>query len=259
MPVRVHSGIAAHPAGWEMAMHEHGTFEMSVVLEGRGVFQWDGEERAIGPGHVVLIPERLPHTYRSETAIRFGVLEVSGMPRETSRLVRRLGCGDRPAIRRLPPVMLEQYETLFRQWLRTISRPLIEEERFLATWVELLLLFMLQQHRNGADNMSVAASADYIRSNLASDLPIAALARQCGLSESAYRALFKEMFGLAPKPYQQQCRLEEARWLLRATDRSIQSIAAQVGFAGVHSFSAWFQKFAGTAPSDWRRRQQGNE
>jgi AraC family transcriptional regulator len=253
----VKSSFFEQPAGWDMGFHTHETLEISIVLEGRGYFECLGTIYPIEAGHVVIISEDVLHSYRSETGIRFGVLEAGRMPIETKKLFHQLTPEKCQNIQLLSPIGLIQYEGLFKQFLRMISQPLKEENRCITTWVDLLILFLLQHQNTGPLSISVAASADYIRTNLKSDISIGELAKQCRLSESAYRSQFKEAFGISPKQYQQSFRATEAKWLLRTTNRSIQLIAEQVGFLGVHSFSAWFQKNEGISPSDWRKMQQG--
>jgi len=64
--------------------------------------------------------------------------------------------------------------------------------------------------------------------------------------------LFKDLYGVSPKKYQQNCRYEVARRLLETTDRRIDQIAAAVGFESISSFSAWFRKIQQTSPTEWR-------
>ncbi|MCZ8511724.1 AraC family transcriptional regulator [Paenibacillus filicis] len=253
----VKSSFAEHSAIWDMGFHSHDSFEISVVLHGRGHFECQNVIYPIETGNVVIIHEQFLHAYRAETDIRFAVLEANHMPVETKKLFHQLTPIDKPDLKLLSPIALEQYEGLFRQWLRMISQPLKQETRCITTWVDLLILFLLQYQNDGPLSISVASSADHIRSNLKSEISISELAKQCGLSESAYRSQFKEAFNVSPKQYHQSCRAAEAKWLLRTTNRSIQLIAEQVGFSGVHSFSAWFQKNEGVSPSDWRKIQQG--
>ncbi|WP_165822392.1 helix-turn-helix domain-containing protein [Paenibacillus montanisoli] len=253
----VKGSLVVHGSGWIMGPHVHSSLEVSVVLEGRGSFSCAGKDYPLEAGNVILIPPELTHDYASMTDIRFAVIEATRMPEPTVSLFHRLAPLDEPRILMLSPMALEQYEGLYRQWLRMISQPLQDETRCYTTWMDLLLLFLLQHQSSGSLSLSVAASADVIRSSVSSEISISALAKRCGLSESAYRASFKEAYGVSPKQYQQQCRIEEAKWLLRSTSRPIQLIGEQVGFTTIHSFSAWFQKKEGASPTDWRKMQQG--
>ncbi|MEF3305478.1 AraC family transcriptional regulator [Paenibacillus sp. GYB003] len=258
--VQVSTAIIGHEDGWNMPFHRHESFECSAVLEGDGFFQAEGEAPVpIEAGHVVLIPPDVLHSYRTESSIRFGVLQAGKAEPETVKLFRSVAETDKAAYRLLylSPHELGEYETLFRSWLRAISRPLRERERVANTWIRLLLLTLMQSADSRVKRLSIAGSADYIRDNVARSVPIRELAAMAGVSESSFRRQFHETYGVSPKQYVQNCRLAEAKWLLRASDKPIRFVAEQVGFASIHAFSAWFQKTAGTAPAEWRKRQRG--
>lgn len=256
----VGSALVSYQEKWDMGFHEHVDLEISVVLEGRGLFEALGQTYSIEAGHVVMIPANLPHRYWTSYPIRFAVLSIINMPAESQQLFFRLASKFRPQLLFFSEIDLKQYETMFRQWLRSISQPLVEQERYSRTWIELFLLFILQHA--SLDNkfvaLSISSAADYIRSNLhIPDLLISDLAKIAGLSESGFRDTFKKIYKVSPKRYQHKFRMAEAKWLLRSTDRSIQTISEHVGFSSLHSFSAWFQKWEGAAPTEWRKVQQG--
>jgi len=252
----VNSSFYKAIAGWKMAPHSHNLFEISVVIEGRGSFEFGGNAFNIEPGHIVMIPENILHTYSAQTDIRFCVIEAGSMPESTLQLFRPFTPHSAPALRFLSPFFLGEYESLFRHWLRTVSQQLKEPDTTLVSWINVLLLFIIQNNSQADANLSVASSADYIRTHLRSELSISDIAQHCGLSEQHYRSLFKENYGLTPKQYQQLCREEEAKWMLRFTDRSIQQIAEDIGFSTLHAFSGWFQKKEHLSPSAWRKLQR---
>ncbi|RXZ76646.1 AraC family transcriptional regulator [Paenibacillaceae bacterium] len=252
----IRAGFSTHESGWDMGEHVHDLLEVSVVLDGKGVFECLGRARTIGPGHVIIVPSGLPHNYRAEQAIRFSVLEAGNLPPATMELFHQLAPYSTAKLQFLSPMTAEQYEALFGKFLRILSQPLRQEARQLTAWMEVLLLFLLQ-HENEEAHASVAVCADYIRTNLQSKLSIADLAKQCGQSETAFRSIFKQTFGVSPKQFQQACRLEESRWLLRSTARSVKQIAEMVGFESIHAFSAWFQSSECLSPTDWRKLQHG--
>lgn len=254
-----HSGYFVSTADWDMEEHRHPvSFEISVLMEGRGFLECGGAVYTLEAGHVALIPPNLPHKYRAATKMRFCVLEAGYVTEDTMSLFGRLTPPDRPTVSFLQPVYRDLYDDLFRLSLRISSGALADANRVNRTWTEAIILFLLQHRQEGEINQTVLASADFIRKHLRSELSIAAVARQCGLAESTYRELFKRTFGSSPKQYQQACRESEAKWLLRSTDRPVQWISEQVGFLAVHSFSSWFQKSTGLSPTDYRKQQQGD-
>ncbi len=257
--VQVSTAIRAHLNEWEMPFHSHDSYEISAVLDGSGIFQCEEEVFSLEAGHIVLIPPSLQHRFWTRGSIRFGVLHVGSMSKENKQLFHAIAPTDRPRILHLSTLDLDMYESMFRNWLRAVSQPLRERENVVHTWIRLFLLTLLQTAESRSKPLSIANAAEYIHTNLKQVLPIQELAKLSGLSESSFRRLFHETYGVSPKQYLQQSRLTEAKWLLRSSNKSIQTISEQIGFLSIHAFSSWFQKIEGTSPNEWRKLQQGDE
>ena len=99
-------------------------------------------------------------------------------------------------------------------------------------------------------------ATERLRSDSDADVSLAALASEAGLSRFHFCRAFKESTGLSPHAWLRQQRLEQAMNMLRDTDASIASVAAQLGYASQTAFTAAFKKLTGETPSDWRRRMR---
>jgi AraC family transcriptional regulator len=93
-----------------------------------------------------------------------------------------------------------------------------------------------------------------LRSDSDSDVSLAALASDAGLSRFHFCRAFKESTGLSPHAWLRQHRLEQAMNMLRNTDESVVSIAAALGYSSQTAFAAAFRKLTSETPSEWRRR-----
>ncbi|WP_164821461.1 helix-turn-helix domain-containing protein [Paenibacillus koleovorans] len=259
--VQVSTAIRGHQGQWDMPYHSHVSIEISTVLDGGGGFAWGADEEAhvLEPGDVVLIPSSILHRFWTKGAIRFAVLHAGHFNKEMTELFHTIVPEDKPRILHLSAMDLDMYESMFRNWLRAVSQPLREREKVVNTWIRLFLLTLLQQSDAKTKPLSVMNAAEYIRTNMKQALPIQELARLSGLSESSFRRLFHETYGVSPKQYLQQARLTEAKFLLRSSTKSIQLISEQIGFLSIHAFSSWFQKMEGTSPNEWRKQQQGDQ
>ena len=76
----------------------------------------------------------------------------------------------------------------------------------------------------------------------------------CGMSESYFRARFKEWAGMSPVEYRNRQRISYACGFLRNTSNQINEIARQVGFDDAFYFSRVFQQVTGLSPSDYRKK-----
>lgn len=65
---------------------------------------------------------------------------------------------------------------------------------------------------------------------------------------------FQAVFGETPHQYRIQARLDRAKYLLAVTDASVTDVCMDVGFSSLGSFSDWFARRVGSAPSLYRQR-----
>jgi len=80
---------------------------------------------------------------------------------------------------------------------------------------------------------------------------VAALAELCGMSEVYFRKLFHSRFGVSPKEYMIQKRIEYAKQLLVSGEFSVAMVASMCGYAEPCHFSREFTKRVGCAPKDY--------
>jgi AraC-like DNA-binding protein len=94
---------------------------------------------------------------------------------------------------------------------------------------------------------------NHIAQHLDRPLEIPKLAALVKMTRGAFSARFHHAFGLPPKQYVIQCRIDRAKILLVRTDSPIKAIAAQVGYDNEFFFYRIFKKYAGTTPDEYRR------
>lgn len=250
------SYIGTHEEDWfDIGFHHHPTVEISVVLEGRGLFEWPERKHIVETGHIIAVPPGLLHRYGSVTRVRFGVLHLDGYDAEIAGLLDKLVPlnGGVPRLIALSRLDKERYERLFREWLRVKASSQTYRHLNMKIWTEMLLVFLLEHSQSDLQALTVTKAADYIREHLHENVLITDLAELAGMTVAGFRRLFEQAYGLSPKQYQQQCRFQEAKWLLSSTDKDMQEIAEQIGFGRLHSFSQWFKETEGLSPTAWRR------
>ena len=83
------------------------------------------------------------------------------------------------------------------------------------------------------------------------DLTVCELAAMCGISEVYFRRLFLNTFGISPKEYIIQKRIEYAKDLLLSGDFSVSEISRMCGYTEPCHFSREFSKRVGTSPNQY--------
>ena len=82
---------------------------------------------------------------------------------------------------------------------------------------------------------------------------VEALAKQAGMSRSAFAQRFKAQTGMTPGRYVLHWRMHTARTLLKKTEQSIAAIAEAVGYASEVAFRKSFSSYVGIPPARYRR------
>lgn len=81
------------------------------------------------------------------------------------------------------------------------------------------------------------------------------LAREVDVSRATFAARFRAQVGSPPMAYLTRWRLTLAADLLTTTDRTLASIATDVGYGSAFALSAAFSQQTGTSPSRYRRQR----
>lgn len=99
---------------------------------------------------------------------------------------------------------------------------------------------------------SLAATLDWMRRNLASDLSIEVLSRHAAMSTRSLARRFKEQTGTTPAKWVNQARIHQAQTLLETTNLSVARVADEVGFTSPTAFRARFRELTGVSPLSHR-------
>jgi AraC family transcriptional regulator len=253
----VRSFVATKHTDWaDAGFHQHRTLEISILLEGKGIFEWDDGKLNLEAGQVIIVPPILSHRFEGKQWNRYGVMHLEHIAPRIMEHLSDFGSGSKPVVIALSRLDKERFEWLFREFLRILSSPIKKKIRTYSAWVEVIVLFLLEHSQSDQHALTITKAADYIRENLHQGVQITDLAVLAGMTEAGFRRLFDDIYDMSPKQYLQQCRMAEAKWQLSSSNKDLNEIAENLGFVRLHSFSLWFKKVEGICPSGWRKMQQ---
>ncbi len=86
---------------------------------------------------------------------------------------------------------------------------------------------------------------------------MAELAREAGLSRSAFFDRFMRIVGVAPMEYLLAWRMAVAKDLLRRRDATLSDVAERVGYSSASTFSTAFSRYVGRPPGGYARAHAG--
>lgn len=129
-------------------------------------------------------------------------------------------------------------------------------------------VFLLTDHTDGQSPYAVmtrsmdakdAAIADcqaWIAEHYEIDNPVEQMARRSGLNARTFARRFQAAAGYTPMDYVQALRIEEAKQVLERDQRSIEDVAALVGYEDDASFRRVFKRRVGLTPAAYRKKFQ---
>ncbi|MBP2478729.1 transcriptional regulator GlxA family with amidase domain [Crossiella equi] len=92
----------------------------------------------------------------------------------------------------------------------------------------------------------------WLEDNAAQDLTLADIAAKAGMSTRTLNRRFRDQIGTTPLQWLLRARIRQAQYLLEATNRSVDLVAAQVGFGSPTAFRDRFKRVVGTTPNAYR-------
>lgn len=112
---------------------------------------------------------------------------------------------------------------------------------------------MTLARRLGTHNRRLVQAVALMERHLEAPLPLAEIARRCGITPRQLQRLFAEHLASTPKGWYLGLRLGRAYHLLAETDLDVLAVSLACGFASASSFSRAFKERYGQPPREIRR------
>ena len=113
-------------------------------------------------------------------------------------------------------------------------------------------------HIGSDPSQLVTAVSNYIRHHLSEPITTEQIAASLYISRTHLSARFHKETGTTLSNYILKEKTEEAKRLLRYTDKSLAAISAYLGFSSQSHFSRTFRKYAGITPGEYRTKHAGH-
>ena len=110
---------------------------------------------------------------------------------------------------------------------------------------------------SGLRDEHVGRALRLIHTSPAKDWSLETLARESGLSRSAFAERFTRFSGEPPMQYLGRWRMQVAAGLIES-GVTLSAVAERVGYTSEAAFQRAFKKHVGTSPGEWRKRARGN-
>ena len=121
---------------------------------------------------------------------------------------------------------------------------------------QIFSIFYGMLNKLNSDNIpwQLRGAVKLIRSNYCDmSLTNANLAAECRMSEVYFRKLFSKHYGISPKQFIIDMRLQKAKQLLAEGSLSVSVISEKCGFSNPYHFCRLFKQHTGITPSEYRK------
>lgn len=261
-----------------------------VVLEGSMVAAVDGEPPIeLHAGQIILLPRNDIHTLASRAGVApvsaADLMQRSpdgGLPRirhgggqePTSVVCGFLGIQDgfNPLLATLPRLLhLDISKATSRQWVETsvrfaaaeLVRGRLASSDVMSRLSEVLLVEAVREYiatlddhasgwLRGLSDPNIGRALALVHGDIAASWSVDILAREVGLSRSAFTDRFTRLVGMPPIRYLAVWRLEIAKRRLLESRMSIPQIATAVGYESEEGFRRAFKREFEIWPAEWR-------
>lgn len=236
--------MSSFESWWVSDITRHNNHGIAFVVEGEIEFSHGGNKYICGKNNVIFIPGNTTYRYATpKTAkiaiINFFLTERSGFSEFQIASVDNLDS------------FLVDHAVLCKI---ITSASLTAHTEFLSVFYKMLTRLINTIGMNQGFN-STWHITEYINANLNSpDLTVSSIAQAAGFSEVHFRKLFKSYYGISPKQYVQNLRIEKAKRMLQSSNESISKIAVECGFSTIFYFSKLYKDKTGYSPYEYRER-----
>ena len=254
--------------------HRHSDFEISYILEGKGVYQLRDGVFDIDQGDIFLIGSNQVHCI-IESAADLGVslINVQFEPRMIwSPLSNPLGeeyldlfNGKCEKIGRESPYYPNIAEKMKRIYAESIDRRIGYQVMIRSYLHEILTELMrnyglsvksVQKEKRLEKLICMDRAMSYINEHLDETLSLTMIAQASGFSRTYFSKVFNALNGLSLWEYITIQRIEKSKKLLSLTDLSVIEIASSCGYENLSNFNRMFSRTVGTTPSAYRKQQR---
>ena len=253
-------------------MHTHNFLELAYVLEGKALHTCDGKTVEINQGDYFVIDYGSQHSYNAKSE-NFRLINCLFMPelidsalidcRSFTTLISsyqihfnthlfisnpssNIFKDDNGKIKSILLSMLCEFEEKNAGYLQIIRSKTIE-----------LLVQTMREIYSDIENNEKESQIDqiikYIGNEYSNNITLNSVCKKFGYSFSYLSAKFKKEAGMNFTQYLQKIRVEQSKRLLANTNKTIEEIAATVGYRDIKSFYTVFRKFSDTTPAKFRK------
>ncbi len=230
------------PAGRYEKMNDRKSYGLSFCAEGKITYTHNNKNYVSDPHHAIILPKGQSYTIRGDKTGKFPLINFECAEFLCDTMIV------------LP---IENIDFVMRDFIQMKNLFLFERNR---TKVMSLFYNIIHNFCESAAiprNSILLPAIKYLENNYSfSELTNKILADQCNISEVYFRKLFAEQYGITPRQYIIDIRINKAKQLLTDGILKINVVSEKCGFSNPYHFSRLFKEKTGLTPTEYLKQNR---
>ena len=224
------------------------------VTEGEATISLKDTEITLKPGHCYLLPPFQVITANCKSTMTHYFIHFQELENTTLSLFDFYKI---PKEIKVDPALTL---TLFQTAVANREQRTLEEYYYLYGSFNILIApFLAEAEQHISINPSLIEIIEYINTHIEENIQISQLAEIINLTVNHFSHVFKNTFGISPKKYILQKKLDFAQTLLAKSYYNVNEIAHKLGFDNETYFSRLFKEKLGFSPSEYKKQLNQTE
>lgn len=235
-------------------------YQLLYIATGKGHFYFDGKERILTEGNMILYRPHEPQMYYYHASDKIEVYWVHFTGRDVEAVLKKYGLPETENV--FYTGTSPDYQCIYREMIQELQLCRANYEELLSlTLMRFFIMinrFIDEGKKSGSDIQNeIERATHYFNENYNKPINIDEYAESRHISTCWFIRSFKQILKVTPMQYILSLRMANAQSLLETTENSISEIAEAVGYDNPLYFSRIFRKNVGVSPSEYRKRSAG--
>lgn len=258
--------VNVKPATRMLQEHRHVNFEISLILEGDGIYHTVYGDQSIERNNIFVFSSNEPHciTKIGENGLKLinlhfsrqFIIENSFFDKNYPNIFYNHSKEFNPKINNSE--LINKCISDIKNELNTKN---IAYQSVIKSYLELIFIELMRTHsylpnEKVSDNIGtkIFESIDYIDKNFDTSITLEDIAKMSGITPNYFSKLFKDYININLWDYITAKRVEKAKKMINEkTDETMLSIAISCGFNNTANFNRAFKAHTGLTPSEFKK------
>ena len=235
-------------------------FVLEYVTAGKGYIEAMGTKTEVKAGDFYMVNCKIPHCYYSDEKDPFSKKWINVRGSFLESMEPLLLQGKPYAVLPLGDHAGQVMDEIHKKIRRTTPADSEEMTSYIMKRILDLFLLVDRYRREEMERLSRQEQiVRYVEQNICLDLHVGDLCEHFYISPSTLYRYFMASFGVSPKDFIMQKKIEAAKRMIAANESTFRSIASVLHFCDSHHFFRCFRQYTGMSPSEYRVEVLGEE